>query len=86
MKQILCDIKQKRPYADFKGVCLVRLEGKETIEDVKKKYVEPERDWYETTYSDPREIGEYTEKMWDGTIKNHVGRLVLMNVSREYTG
>jgi len=85
MKQILCDIKQKRPYADFEGVCLIKLEDYETIEDVKKEYVDVERQWYETTYSDPQEISEYTEVMWDKSIKNHTGRLVLMHASREYT-
>lgn len=75
---------QERPYGDYHGVCAVELDENETIEDVKKKYVDVERDWYETTYSNPREVSEYKQHMCNGIPEVYRGRIVLMDTTEVF--
>ena len=87
MKRLIINCSQPRAYVDSKGICLIELEGEETIQDVIDEYVNPkiEPGWWETIYSSPRELTEYTQNLPGGNIV-HVGRLVLMNTTRAYTG
>ena len=79
MKKLFNYCRQPRAYADSQGEMLIELENDETIQDVIKEYIKSEREWYETYYSDPKEVNEY---VYDGV--TYVGRLVLLKTHAPY--
>ena len=84
MKVLESYCQQERPYGDYHGICAIKLDKGETIEDVKKKYVEVERDWYERTYSNPREVSEYKQHIYNGDPIVYKGRIVVMDVNEVF--
>jgi len=84
MKQLLHTCTQPRPYANSVGVCLVKLEGAETIKDVEDKYINVDKEWYETQYSNARLVSEYANRVNYGEYEHFTGNLVLMKTEREY--
>lgn len=87
MKVITDYCTQQRRYGDSYGECVVQLEEGETIDDVKAKYIDVKREWYEQKYSNAVEIDEYRTKSFvAGKYVNvtYVGRLVKMNTYRAY--
>lgn len=87
MKVIVDYCTQKRKYGDSYGECVVQLEEGETIDDVKAKYIDVKREWYEQKYSNAIEIEEYhTKRYIDGKYVDvvYVGRLVKMNTHQAY--
>ena len=84
MKVIFYYCIQARSYGDSYGQCLVELENDDTIDDVRKKYVNVPRDWWEQKYANAIQLSSYVETKYDGEQITHTGRLVLMNTHREY--
>lgn len=83
MKVLLDYCYQVKPYGDSYGHCLVELEQDETIQDVINKYVNVKRDWYEKDYSCAKEVNEYVDETYHGSV-TYTGRLVLLDTHREY--
>jgi len=85
MKELFNYCVQHRKYADSYGECLVELEDGETLKNVIDKYIEEPHDWYERVYSNAKELEKYDEKLWNGKIVHHTGRLVLMKTEQAYS-
>jgi len=85
MKVLFNYCRQPRAYADSYGVCLVELEGEETIQDVRDKFIVP-KEWWEGKYGTPKEVSTYTYHKNDGTEVIYVGRLVVMDTHQVYLG
>ena len=81
MKNLYEYCRQPRAYADSIGECVIELEGSETIEDVKAKYVDVNREWWQRSYSSPVAKTSYKAKDTEFT-----GNLVVMTTHQAYTG
>ena len=91
MRIIFDHCTQPRKYADSRGTCLVLLEGNDKPEDVIKEFTK-KREWYEQTYSNPKQIQEYTHKQQryihsQGMVPHDItykGNLILFDTFRPF--
>jgi hypothetical protein len=83
MKILFDYCRQPRAYADSVGECLVLIEDGDDKEAIIADFEKP-REWCAQSYSLLRELNEYTQTNYDGTVVVHRGVLLLFRTKQEF--